>query len=122
MCYLSGGLFHQNNFPVKFIDPNLLFPWLLVLYYLAAAFVLVFFTSSTSHPHPSCRSSRSQMFFRIGVTKNFPNFAGKHERFPVKFSKFLRKPFYTEHLWWLLLSMLLFMNVSSFISLLPGHS
>ena len=29
MSYLSGGLFHQNKFPVKFIGPNLFFPWLL---------------------------------------------------------------------------------------------
>ena len=25
-----------------------------------------------------------------------------HRRFPVKFSKFLKTPFFTEHLWWLL--------------------
>ena len=43
MCYLSGGLFHQNKFPVKFTGPNLLFPWLLVFYYLTDAFVLVLF-------------------------------------------------------------------------------
>ena len=67
------------------------------------------FTSSISHPHPLCRSSHSQMFFKIDVPKNFANFAGKHRRFPVKLAKFLRAPFFTEHLWWLLLSMLLFM-------------
>ena len=27
----------------------------------------------------------------------------KHRRFPVNFVKFLRTPFYIEHLWWLLL-------------------
>ena len=57
MCYLSGGLLHQNKFPVKFISPNLFFPWLLVFYYLTDAFVLVLFTSSTSHPHPLYRST-----------------------------------------------------------------
>ena len=31
MCYLSGGLLHQNKFSVKFIGPNVFFPWLLVL-------------------------------------------------------------------------------------------
>ena len=31
MCYLPVGLLHQNKFPVKFIDPNLFLPWLLVL-------------------------------------------------------------------------------------------
>ena len=62
--------------------------------------------------------SRSQMFFKIGVLKNFANFAGKHlcwnacnfikKRLPhrcffVKSSKFLKAPFFTEHLRWLLL-------------------
>ena len=107
MRYLLGGLFHQNKFPVKIIGPNLFFPWLLVSYYLTDTFVLVLFMSSTSHPHPLCRSSRSQMFFKIGVSKNFANFTGKHR--------------FTEHLPWLLLSILLFMNVSSFTSPLP-HS
>ena len=51
MGYLLGGLFHQNKFPVKFTGPNLFFPWLLMFYYLTDAFVLVLFTSSTSHPH-----------------------------------------------------------------------
>ena len=99
MCYLSGGLFHQNVFPVKFIGPNLFFPWLLVFYYLTDAFALVLFTSSTSDPHPLCRSSRSQMFLKIGVPGNFPNFAGKRRCFPVKFAKFLRTFLFTEHLW-----------------------
>ena len=109
MRYLSGGLFHQNKFPVKFTGPNIFFRWLLVFYYLTDAFVLVLFRSSTSHPHPLCRSSRSQMFF-----KNT-----QHSYFPVKFAKFLRTPFLTEHLRWLLLSMLFFMNASSFTSPLP---
>ena len=121
MRYLSGGLFHQNKFPVKFIGPNLFFSWLVVFYYLTDAFVLVLFMSSTSHPHPLCRSSRLQMFFKIGVPKNFANFTGKHRCFPVKYTKILRTPSFTEHLWWLLLSILLFMNVSSFNSPLP-HS
>ena len=56
------------------------------------------------------RSIRSQMFFIIGVLTNFANFTGKHlwwslqhKCFPVKFSRFLRKPFFTEHLQWLLM-------------------
>ena len=73
------------------------------------------------------RSSRLQMFFKIGVLKSFANFTGKylcrslflknlqaedlqlhkkrlqHSCFLVKFSKFLRTPFLTEHLRWLLL-------------------
>ena len=120
MRYLLGRLFHQNKFPVKFIGTSLFFPWLLVFYYLTDAFVLVLFMSSTSHPHPRCRSSCSQMFFKIGVPKNFPNFPGKHRCFPVKFVKFLRKAFFTKHFRWLLLSILFFMNVSSFTSSLPN--
>ena len=86
MCYLSGGLFHQNKFPVKFIGPNLFFPWLLVFYYLTDAFVLVLFTSSTSHPHPLYRSTRSLMFFKVV----FASFTGKH----LGWSLFLIKFFY----------------------------
>ena len=29
-----------------------------------------------------------------------------HSRFPVNFAKFIRTSFFTEHLWWLLLSLL----------------
>ena len=61
--------------------------------------------------------SRSQMFVKIGVLKNFENFTGKHlcwglfletcnvikkklqqRCFPVKFEKFLRTLIFTEHL------------------------
>ena len=61
-------------------------------------------------------SSRSQMFLPEGVLKNYANFTGKQENvacnffkkrlqhrcFPVKFAKFLRTPFFTEQLRWLL--------------------
>ena len=65
-----------------------------------------------------------QMFFKIGVLKNFANFRGKHlcwsffviklqpknrprhRFFPMKFANFLRTPFFTEHLWWLLLKII----------------
>ena len=92
-----------------------------MFYCLTNAFVLDLFMSTASHPHPLCRSSRSQMFFKIGVPKNFANFTGKHRCFLVKFAKFLRTLFLIENLRWLLLSILLFMNVSSFTSPLP-HS
>ena len=74
-------------------------------------------------------SNRSQMFLKIGVLKNLANFTGKHlcwslffnkvaglrpatllkkrlqhRCFPVKFAKFLRTPFFTEYLRWLLLN------------------
>ena len=74
------------------------------------------------------RSNRSKVFCEKGSPRNFAKFTGKHlwqslffnkvaglrpatllkKRlwhwcFPVNFAKFLRTPFYTEHLWWLLL-------------------
>ena len=73
------------------------------------------------------RSSRLQIFLKKGILKSFANFTGKHlcwslflknlqaeglqlhkkrlqhKCFPVKFAIFLRTPFLTEHLRWLLL-------------------
>ena len=74
------------------------------------------------------RSSRPKVFCKKGVLRNFTKFTGKHlcqslffnnvaglrpatllkkglwrRCFPVNFVKFLRTPFFTEHLWWLLL-------------------
>ena len=46
------------------------------------------------------RSSCSYMFFKIGFLKNLANFIGKQK----KFLNFLRTPFSTEHLRWLLLN------------------
>ena len=78
------------------------------------------FNFSQFHEH--IFSSRAQMFFKIGVLKRFANFTGKHlcwslflknlqaeglqlhkkrlqhRCFPVKFAKFLRTTFLTEHL------------------------
>ena len=74
-----------------------------------------------------CRSSHQRFSMKKGVLKNFAKFTGKHlcqslfynevaglaatllekrfwhRCFPVNFLKFLRTPFLTEHLWWLLL-------------------
>ena len=66
-------------------------------------FSLSYFTLES--PIISIKPSRSQMFFKIGVIKNFANFTGKQLFcslfliFPVKFAKFLRTPFLIEHLW-----------------------
>ena len=74
------------------------------------------------------RSSRPEVFCKKGVLRNFAKFTGKHlcqslffnevtslspaillkkrfwhRRFPVNLAKFLRTPFLTEHLRWLLL-------------------
>ena len=43
---------------------------------------------------------------KLHVPRNFAKFkenTRKHMCFPVNFAKFLRTPFLTEHLWWLLL-------------------
>ena len=74
------------------------------------------------------RSSHQTCFMKRVVLRNFAKFTGKHlcqspffnkvvglgpatllkkrlwhRCFPVNFVKFLRSPFYIEHLWWLLL-------------------
>ena len=57
------------------------------------------------------RSSHSKVFYQKGVFSNFAIFTGKHlcpsllhRCFPVNIAKFLRKSFFIEHLWWLLLN------------------
>ena len=74
------------------------------------------------------RSSRSQVFLKIGDLKNFTIFTEKHlcwslffnkvkaynfinkrlrhRCIPVNIAKFLRTAFFIEHLWWLLLDFL----------------
>ena len=77
------------------------------------------------------RGSRLEVFCKIGVLRNFTKSIGKHlcqslffnkavglrpatllkkrlwhRCFPANFVKFLRTPFLTEHLWWLLLKFL----------------
>ena len=60
----------------------------------------------------SIRNNRLQMFFKIGVLRNFANFTGKHLFWILFFliklqafrlAKFLRTTFFTKQLWWLLL-------------------
>ena len=76
------------------------------------------------------RSSHLQLFFKIGVIKNFAIFTGKHvlkslfnklracncqacnfikkrikrRCFSVNLAKFFRAAFFVEHLWWLLVN------------------
>ena len=76
MRCLSEGLFHQNKFPVKFIDPKSVLSLATCVLVFHRCVCLVLFMSSASYPHPPCRSSCSQMFFKIGVPKNFANFTG----------------------------------------------
>ena len=49
------------------------------------------------------RSTRSQMFFKVGILKTFANFSIKYKCFTLKFAKFFRAPVFLEHLCWLLL-------------------
>ena len=69
------------------------------------------------------------MFFGIDVLKNFANFTGKHlcwtlflikfqafRCFHVKFAKSLRTPFFTVHLRWLLLLILLNENENKVVN------
>ena len=71
----------------------------------------------------SLRSSHQRCSVKKGVLRNFAKFTGKHlcqaapatllkkrlwrRCFPVNFAKFLRTPFFAEHLCWLLLSLIL---------------
>ena len=80
--------------------------------------------------HKLFASSRPDVFCKKGVLRNFTKFTGKqlcqslffnkvaglrpatllkkrlwHSCFPVNFVKFLRTPFFIEHLWWLLLAL-----------------
>ena len=85
-----------------------------------------FICHSRHHKHllvNTIRSSRPELFCKKGVLKNFAKFTGKHQcqslfftkvevlrpatrlwhsYFSVNFAKFLKTPFLTEHLRWLL--------------------
>ena len=69
---------------------------------------------------PWIEAAICRYYFKMSVRKNFANFTGKylcwsfflnkvikkklqHRRFPVKFVKCLKTPFFIEHLWRLLL-------------------
>ena len=56
------------------------------------------------------KQSLTEFFCKKGVLKNFGNSTGKHLCQSLFFNKvaglkFLRTPFFIEHLWWLLLYM-----------------
>ena len=76
--------------------------------------------SENQHLNHKFRSSPPEVFCKKGVLKKFAKFTVKHlsqsflfnkvaslrlwhSCFPVNFVKFLRKPFFIEHHWWLLL-------------------
>ena len=53
------------------------------------------------------RSRRSQMFADCRRPATLLKKRLQHRCFPVKFAKFLRTPFFSEHLCWLLLTILI---------------
>ena len=86
------------------------------------------------------RSSRSEVFCKKDILRNFAKFTGKqlcqslflnkvaslrpatllkkslwHRCFPLNFSKFLRTLFFTEHLRWLLFWWIVFTSLTSFL-------
>ena len=84
-------------------------------------YALLFALLYPSIASPTSRSSRPEVFCKKGALRNFAKFLGKHlcqslmpatlikkrlwhRCFPVNFAKFLRTPFLTEHLQWLLLN------------------
>ena len=83
---------------------------------LTDAFVRVLFTSSTSHPHPLCRSSHSQIFFKIDFPKNLANFT---ENTSCETCEIFKNTFFYRTPPVAVSIMLLFMNISSFTSPLP---
>ena len=91
-------------------------PFLLILLCLQRDFLKCFFQFLwkliEDYYTESCffRSSRSQMFFKIGVLRKVCDFIKvrlQQRYFPVKFVKFLRRPVFEEHRWWLLLRFLI---------------
>ena len=89
MCYLSGELLHQNKFSVKFIGPNLFFPWLLVFYYLSDSCPCPLHITCITSTSPIQKNSFVNVF-QSSVLKNFASFTGKH----LGWSLFLIKFFY----------------------------
>ena len=61
------------------------------------------------HNNPRIRGCRLEVFYSKGILRTFAQFTGKlkkrlwHRCFPVNFAIFLRTPFLSEHLRWLLL-------------------
>ena len=98
-----------------------------IRYVVVVLFILIFISIVIS------TEAVIQIFFKIGVLKNFANSTGKHlcwseacnfikKRFqhgcfPVKFVKFLRTPFFTEHFRQLLLYSLLYLHLLAYTCL-----
>ena len=93
-------------------------------------FIKSYLSRATCENASKCRSSRPEAFYKKGIFRNFAKFTGNHlcqslffnkvaglrpvtllkKRlwymcFPVNFTKFLRTPFFIDHLWWLLLQL-----------------
>ena len=90
---------------------------------------LLWRNSNTGAMRKKLQSSRSQIFFKIGVIKNFSNFTGKYLCWSIfliklqtwrpaallrrgsntgvflEIDEIFKNTFFTEHLWWLLLKL-----------------
>ena len=90
---------------------------------------LLWRNSNTGAMRKKLQSSRSQIFFKIGVIKNFSNFTGKYLCWSIfliklqtwrpaallrrgsntgvslEIGEIFKNTFFTEHLWWLLLKL-----------------
>ena len=60
---------------------------------------VVFLIDTWNSSRTCSRSSRSQMFFKIGILKKLIYKRLQHRSFPVNIAKFLRTAFFIEHIW-----------------------
>ena len=111
----------------------MLWPWLCAWKNIPRSIILIFQNLALIRGWVPNKSSPLEVSCKKGVLKNFVKFTGKHVcrslffnkvagikpavtllkkrlrhwRFPVNFANFLRTPFSVEHLWWLLLSVVM---------------
>ena len=131
-CNIHSGIQKQSKFISVFILSPLIYSGLLSSSILAdldsPSYTLRLLKIHIMFYLMKDRSSRSDVFCKKGVLRYFTKFTGKHlcqsfffnkfedlrpeallkkrlwhRCFPVKFMKFPRTPFITEHLWWLFL-------------------
>ena len=129
ICLKTTSFVLQNNL----VSPRMLFldvklPWYFLLIFLITKIRSWWWPYGDTKSSNMIRSSHPEVFYRKGALTNFTKFLGKHlcqslffnkvtdlrpatllkkrlwhRYFPVNFGKFLRTPFSTEHLRWLLL-------------------
>ena len=114
---LSHGPRYWKSATCLLTRPFLEFNWPCLLYVTHNICLVVLMCNPICLAAPfTLRSSHRRYSVKKGVLRNLAKFTGKHlspaallkkrlwhRCFPVNFVKFLRTPFFTEHLWWLLL-------------------